>query len=52
MEFLVKKCNMKRVLVLGDGGFIGGHLVHKLESLGHDVIGVDIKNIEKIDFID
>jgi GDP-D-mannose 3',5'-epimerase len=35
-----------KILVAGAGGFIGGHLVHKLESLGHDVIGVDIKNIE------
>jgi len=34
---------MKRVVVLGGGGFIGGHLIAKLKSLGHWVRGVDIK---------
>lgn len=34
---------MKKVLVCGAGGFIGGHLVTSLKSLGCYVIGVDIK---------
>ncbi|MEQ6122345.1 NAD-dependent epimerase/dehydratase family protein [Reichenbachiella sp. MALMAid0571] len=37
---------MKRVLVLGAGGFIGGHLTSRLKSEGHFVRGVDIKNHE------
>ena len=32
-----------KVIVLGAGGFIGGHLVSKLKQLGHWVRGVDIK---------
>ncbi len=34
---------MKRVVVLGAGGFIGSHLVNRLKSMGHWVRGVDIK---------
>ena len=34
---------MKRCLVLGAGGFIGGHLVESLKNKGHWVRGVDIK---------
>ena len=34
---------MKKAVVLGAGGFIGGHLVTKLKSLGYWVRGVDIK---------
>ena len=34
---------MKKALVCGAGGFIGGHLVKKLKSLGYWVRGVDIK---------
>lgn len=34
---------MKRALVCGAGGFIGGHLVKKLKSEGYWVRGVDIK---------
>ncbi len=34
---------MQRILVLGAGGFIGGHLVTRLKSEGHWVCGVDIK---------
>jgi nucleoside-diphosphate-sugar epimerase len=37
---------MKRALVLGAGGFIGGHLVEKLKSKGYWVRGVDIKEHE------
>jgi GDP-D-mannose 3', 5'-epimerase len=35
---------MKKALVLGAGGFIGGHLVNKLKAEGYYVRGVDIKN--------
>ena len=35
--------NMKRALVCGAGGFIGSHLVKKLEDQGYWVRGVDIK---------
>jgi nucleoside-diphosphate-sugar epimerase len=34
---------MKKILVCGAGGFIGGHLVRKLKDEGYWVRGVDIK---------
>ncbi len=34
---------MKKAVVMGAGGFIGGHLVTKLKNLGYWVRGVDIK---------
>lgn len=34
---------MKRILVCGAGGFIGGHLVTSLKKQGHYVIGADLK---------
>ena len=34
---------MKKVLVLGAGGFIGAHLVNRLKEEGHWVRGVDLK---------
>ena len=37
---------MKRALVCGAGGFIGGHLVKKLKKEGYWVRGVDIKHHE------
>jgi GDP-D-mannose 3', 5'-epimerase len=37
---------MKRVLVNGAGGFIGGHLVKRLKQGGNWVRGVDLKNHE------
>lgn len=37
------ECNMKKILVCGAGGFIGGHLVTSLKQQGHHVIGVDLK---------
>ena len=37
---------MKKVVVLGGGGFIGGHLISKLKSMGFWVRGVDIKEHE------
>ena len=33
----------KKILVLGAGGFIGSHLVKRLKSQGHYLIGIDIK---------
>jgi nucleoside-diphosphate-sugar epimerase len=37
---------MKKVLVCGAGGFIGGHLVKYLKDKGYWVRGVDLKNNE------
>ena len=37
---------MKKMLVCGAGGFIGGHLVTSLKKQGHYVIGADIKQHE------
>jgi nucleoside-diphosphate-sugar epimerase len=37
---------MKKALVLGAGGFIGGHLVKRLKSEGYWVRGVDLKEHE------
>ena len=34
---------MSKILVCGAGGFIGTHLVTKLKSQGHYVIGADLK---------
>ena len=39
---------MKRALVCGAGGFIGGHLVKKLKQWGYWVRGVDIKEHEYV----
>ena len=36
----------KQILILGGGGFIGGHLGKKMKELGHWVRIVDIKNHE------
>ena len=38
-----KEGYMKKVLICGAGGFIGGHLVKKLKRQGHWVRGVDLK---------
>ena len=42
---------MKKILVLGAGGFIGSHLVKRLKNDGHWVRGCDLKNpdFEKTD---
>ncbi|MDP1815401.1 MAG: NAD-dependent epimerase/dehydratase family protein [Leadbetterella sp.] len=37
---------MRKALVCGAGGFIGGHLVNRLKSEGYWVRGVDLKNNE------
>ena len=37
---------MKTALVLGAGGFIGGHLVNRLKAADHYVVGVDIREQE------
>ena len=37
---------MKKILVLGAGGFIGSHLVTRLKKDGHWVRGVDLKSPE------
>jgi len=37
---------VKRALVCGAGGFIGGHLVKKLKREGYWVRGMDIKELE------
>ena len=37
---------MKKILVTGAGGFIGGHLIKELLKRKYSVRGVDIKNIE------
>lgn len=37
---------MKKALVCGAGGFIGGHLVNRLKSEGYWVRGVDLKDNE------
>ncbi|MBI1286588.1 MAG: NAD-dependent epimerase/dehydratase family protein [Flavobacteriales bacterium] len=34
---------MKRAVVLGAGGFIGGHLVRRLKGEGYHVLGADLK---------
>jgi GDP-D-mannose 3',5'-epimerase len=38
---------MKKVLVCGAGGFVGGHLAGHLRAQGHDVRGIDIKPLDE-----
>ena len=38
---------MKKIVVAGAGGFIGGHLAKKLKEMGHDVRAVDIKPLTR-----
>jgi len=45
-NFAKEKRKMKKALVCGAGGFIGGHLVKKLKKEGYWVRGVDIKEHE------
>lgn len=44
--------NNKIAIVLGAGGFIGGHLVKRLKEEGYWVRGVDIKNNEYHNYAD
>ena len=44
--------NKKKAIVLGAGGFIGGHLVKRLKEEGYWVRGVDIKNNEYHNYAD
>jgi GDP-D-mannose 3',5'-epimerase len=37
---------MKKILVCGAGGFIGNHLVKRLKTAGHWVLGADVKHPE------
>jgi nucleoside-diphosphate-sugar epimerase len=38
---------MKKIIVAGAGGFIGGHLTKALIAMGHEVRAVDIKPLNK-----
>ena len=38
--------NNKKILIVGAGGFIGGHLVKRLLRDGNSIIAVDIKSRE------
>lgn len=42
---------MPRCLVTGHRGYIGSRLFKKLESLGHEVIGIDLKDGDDINLI-
>ena len=45
-SYKIKEQEMKRALVCGAGGFIGGHLVKYLKDKGYWVRGVDLKHNE------
>ena len=38
---------MKKIVVAGAGGFIGGHLTKELKRMGHQVRAVDIKPLNR-----
>lgn len=40
---MLRRIDMKKILVCGAGGFIGSHLVERLKKEGHYVVGVDLK---------
>lgn len=42
---------MARCLVTGHKGYIGSHLFKELQRLGHEVIGIDLKDGNDINFI-
>ena len=35
---------MKKILITGGGGFIGGHLANFYQKKGYQIISVDVKN--------
>ena len=49
MEIFLHMNTVKRILVLGAGGFIGGAMVKRLKEEGHWVRGVDLKYHEYFD---
>ena len=42
---------MNKILITGVAGFIGSHLAKSLIEKGHDVIGIDIKDIAHNDMM-
>jgi GDP-D-mannose 3',5'-epimerase len=52
MEIYFLMNTVKRILVLGAGGFIGGAMVKRLKSEGHWVRGVDLKDHEYFEIRD
>lgn len=38
---------MSKIIVTGAGGFIGGHLTKSLQEQGHEVIGIDVKPLDR-----
>lgn len=46
-EINSKEYKMKKVVVAGAGGFIGGHLTKKLKEMNYDVRAVDIKPLNR-----
>ena len=43
---------MKRILVTGDAGFIGSHLVKRLVRQGHDITVIDNLERGKTEFLE
>ena len=41
---------MAKCLVTGHRGYIGSHIYAKLEALGHEVKGIDLKEGRNIDW--
>ena len=46
LDYFCKKYKMKKIIILGGGGFIGGHLAQKHKKLGNFVRVADIKKHE------
>ena len=42
---------MATILVTGGAGFIGTNLVHELRNRGHEVIALDLGNIEREEYV-
>lgn len=41
----------KRILVTGGAGFIGTNLVNELNKRGHEVISIDLLNIDRDNYL-